>query len=52
MALVREAGPRGDLRQGEVGPCLQESPGSFDAAGDEVLVRDSPVAPLNCRAKW
>jgi hypothetical protein len=36
LALVREAGARGDLRQGQVGPCLQDLLGSFDAAGDGV----------------
>jgi len=52
LALVREAGVRGDLRQGEVVASLQELLGSFDAAGDHVLVRRQPVAALNCRAKW
>src|SRR5262249_27109301 len=39
LALVREAGVRGDLRQGEVAAPLQELLGPFDAAGDDVLVR-------------
>src|SRR6516165_11482475 len=38
LALVREAGARGDLRQGEVA-ALQELPASLDAAHDDVLVR-------------
>src|SRR5262245_15584108 len=32
LALVGEAGMRGDLRQGQVGPRLQELPGPLDAA--------------------
>ena len=32
LALVREAGARGDLRQGEVAACLQELLGPLDAA--------------------
>src|SRR5262249_55033685 len=36
LALVREAGAGGDLRQGQVGPRLQELPGPLDAAGDDV----------------
>ena len=36
LALVREAGVRGDLRQGQVGFCLQELPGPLDAARDDV----------------
>src|SRR5262245_45108472 len=39
LALVREAGVRGDLRQGEVASGLQELLGPLDAAGDDVLVR-------------
>jgi hypothetical protein len=38
-ALVREAGARGDGRQGKVAFGLQEPLGPLDAAGDEVLVR-------------
>ena len=34
LALVREAGAGGDLRQGQVGSCLQELPGPLDAAQD------------------
>ena len=37
-ALAREAGVRGDLRQGEVA-ALQEQPGPLDAAHDDELVR-------------
>jgi hypothetical protein len=48
VALVREAGAGGDLRQGKVGTDSQELLGSFDAAGDE-LASDSaasrPTAP-------
>src|SRR5262249_54818757 len=44
LALVREAGVRGDLRQGEVASGLQELPGPLDAAGDDVLVRRQSVA--------
>ncbi len=39
LALVREAGVRGDLRKGEVASGLQELLGPLDAAGDDVLVR-------------
>src|SRR5262249_55544394 len=42
LALVREAGAGGDLRQGQVGSCLQELPGPLDAAHDHVLVRRQP----------
>jgi hypothetical protein len=37
---------RGDLCQGQVGPCLQELPGPFDAAQDHVLVRRQTGSPL------
>src|SRR5262245_10272546 len=39
LALVREAGARGNLRQGEVASGLQELLGPLDAAGEDVLVR-------------
>jgi hypothetical protein len=39
LALVREAGVRGHLRQGTVGSCVQELPGPFDAAQDDELLR-------------
>jgi hypothetical protein len=39
LALVREPGPRGYLRQREVAVLLQELPGSLDAARDDELVR-------------
>ena len=39
LALVREAGACGDLRQGQVRPCLQQLLGPLDAAEDDVLVR-------------
>ena len=42
LALIREAGVRGDVRQGEVTTCLKEVPRPFDAACDEVLVRRQP----------
>src|SRR6516225_4233670 len=42
LALVRVAGLRGDLRQGQARPCLQELLGPLDAAGDDVLVRRQP----------
>jgi hypothetical protein len=45
-ALVREAGPRRDLRQREVAAGLRELLGSVDAASDEVLVRRQPGGPL------
>src|SRR5262249_11428165 len=41
FALVREAGARGDLRQGEVAP-LQEELGPLEAPQDDVLVRGQP----------
>src|SRR5215471_19782654 len=46
LALVREAGLRGDLRQGEVAAALQELLGPLDAAGDDVLVRRQPGGGL------
>src|SRR5260370_30091004 len=46
LALVREAGVRGNLRQGEVAAALQKLPGSFDATGDDVLVRRQPGGRL------
>src|SRR5262249_10227992 len=46
LALVREAGAAGHLRQGKVGSCLQEFLGSLDAAGDDVLVRRQPGGRL------
>src|SRR5258708_29251721 len=39
LALVREAGVRGDLRQGKVRSCLHELLGPLDAAHNDVLVR-------------
>jgi hypothetical protein len=45
-ALVREAGVRGDLRQGQVCSCLQKLLGPLDAAHDDVLVRRQPGGPL------
>src|SRR5215472_3195284 len=46
LALVREAGARGDLRQGEVAAGLQQLLGPLDAAGDDVLVRRQSGGPL------
>src|SRR5262245_8919296 len=46
LALIREPGVRGDLRQGEVAFRLQELLGPLDAAGDDVLVRRQPGGPL------
>src|SRR5215475_1316737 len=46
LALVREAGVRGDLRQGEVASGLQELLGPLDAAQDDVLVGRQPGGPL------
>src|SRR5215470_1623406 len=49
LALIRELGVRGDLRQGQFGPGLQELPGPLDAAQDDVLVRRQPGGPLELR---
>jgi hypothetical protein len=46
LALVREAGAQGDLRQGQVRPCLQEMLCSLDATQDDVLVRRQPGGGL------
>src|SRR5262245_22265626 len=46
LALVGEAGVRGDLRQGEVASGLQELPGPLDATQDDVLVRRQSGGPL------
>src|SRR5215469_3470608 len=42
LALVREAGVRGDLRQGQVAVALEELLGPLDAAHYDVLVRRQP----------
>jgi hypothetical protein len=52
LALVGEAGARGDFRQGEFTAALQKLLGPLDAARGDVLVGASPVAGSNCRAKW
>ena len=52
LALVREAGAGGDLRQGEVTAALQKPLGPVDTARGELLAGAVPVAGLNCRAKW
>ena len=49
LALVREAGVSGDLRQGEIAIGLQELLGPLDAAGDDVLVRRQPGGPPELR---
>src|SRR5215468_2036464 len=46
LALVREAGVRGNLRQGEVASGLQELLGPLDAARNDVLVRRQPGGRL------
>src|SRR5262245_30970324 len=46
LALIREAGTGGDLRQGEVAASLQELLGPLDPAGDDVLVRRQPGGRL------
>src|SRR5499433_518408 len=46
LALIREPGVRGDLRQGPFGSGLEELPGPLDAAQDDVLVRRQPGGPL------
>src|SRR5262249_13371045 len=46
LALVREAGVLGDLRQGEIAVSLQELLGPLDTAGDDVLVRRPCGGPL------
>src|SRR5262249_52099359 len=46
LALVREAGDSGDLRQGQVAAPLQKLLGPLDAAQDDVLVRRQPGGPL------
>src|SRR5262249_13523493 len=49
LALVRETGVRGDLRQGHVRCFLEELLGPFDAAGDDILVRGQSGGPLELR---
>src|SRR5262245_15356949 len=49
LALVREAGVRGDLRQGEAASGMQQLPGPLDAAGDDVLVRRQSGGPPELR---
>jgi hypothetical protein len=46
LALVGEPGVQGDLRQGQVRPCLQELLGPLDATQDDVLVRRQPGGGL------
>src|SRR5262245_55890182 len=46
LALVRESGDSGDLRQREVASGLQELLGPLDPAGDDVLVRRQAGGPL------
>src|SRR5262249_6674906 len=49
LALIREPGVRGDLRQGQFGSGLQELPCPLDAARDDVLVWRQPGGPLELR---
>jgi len=51
LALVREAGMRGDFRQGQIGSCMQEVLGPLDAAHDDVLVRRQPRGRLELSRK-
>jgi hypothetical protein len=46
LALIREAGARRDLCEGEVTVLLQELLRPLDAAGQDVLVRRQPGGPL------
>jgi hypothetical protein len=46
LALVREPGEGGDLRQREVTRLSEEFPGALDAARDDVLVRRQPGGAL------
>src|SRR5262249_52011253 len=46
LALIREPGVRGDLRQREIAIGLQELLGPLGAAGDDVLVRRQSGGPL------
>jgi hypothetical protein len=46
LALVPEAGARGDFRQGQLAAALQELLGPLDAAGEDVLVRRQAGGPL------
>jgi hypothetical protein len=51
LALVREAGVRGDFCQGKFAAGLQELLGSFDTAGDDVLVGRQPGGCLELPRK-
>ena len=42
LALVRKTNVGGEIRQGQVGPCLQKLPRLLDAAPDDILVRRQP----------
>src|SRR5262249_46592573 len=46
LALITEAGVRGDLHEGEVASGLHQLLGPLDAAGDDVLVRRQSGGPL------
>jgi hypothetical protein len=46
LALIREAGARGDVRQGQARSGLQQLLGPLDAAQDDVLVRRQPAGRL------
>src|SRR5215510_5640354 len=46
LALIREAGARGDVGQGQARSSLQQLLGTLDAAQDDVLVRRQPGGRL------
>ena len=52
LALVREAGVQVDLRQGEFRSCVQELLVRSTRRAMTYWCGGSPVAALNCRAKW
>ena len=52
LALVREAGVQVDLRQGEIRSCVQELLVRSTRRAMTYWWGASPVAALNCRAKW
>ncbi len=52
LTLIRKPGIRGDLCQRQFTVRSQELLGPLDAARYDILVRGTPVAALNCRAKW
>jgi hypothetical protein len=52
LALVREAGVRGELRQGQVGSACRGCLARSTRRMMTYWCGGSPVAALNCRAKW